>query len=148
MVDGLFFTPLKIIKDNKGEVRHGLKKSDSSFSGFGEAYFSSVEKGVIKGWKRHNHMTMNLIVIVGEVQFVCFDDRPDSKTHGTFFESSLSRENYGRLTIPPGVWLSFLGKKDDNILVNIASIEHDPQESDVLPISDLDYDWASICEQE
>ena len=34
---------LKIIDNINGAVMHGLKKSDSSFSGFGEIYFSNIK---------------------------------------------------------------------------------------------------------
>ena len=37
----------KIISDN-GKIMHFIKKSDTEFSGFGEAYFSTVKKNSIK----------------------------------------------------------------------------------------------------
>ena len=33
---------LKIIKNDKGDILHGLKSSDSNYKGFGEAYFSKI----------------------------------------------------------------------------------------------------------
>jgi len=49
MIDGVELTPLKIIEVKDGNVLHALKKSDIGFEGFGEAYFSNVESGQIKG---------------------------------------------------------------------------------------------------
>ena len=46
---GLLFTPLRRIPTANGEVRHGLRASDVGFAGFGEAYFSEVLPGAIKG---------------------------------------------------------------------------------------------------
>ena len=64
-VDGVLVTPLKKINNSKGDILHALKKSDPDFSNFGEAYFSIIKKGEIKGWNRHKKMTINLIVPVG-----------------------------------------------------------------------------------
>ena len=61
-MQGVRVFPLKIINTPNGEVKHALKNSDDSFSGFGEAYFSSVDFGTIKGWKKHTQMILNLIV--------------------------------------------------------------------------------------
>ena len=62
--DGVLLTPLKIIEREQGNVMHALKNSDAGFDGFGEAYFTFVNNGVIKGWKKHREMTLNLIVCI------------------------------------------------------------------------------------
>ena len=112
-----------------GDVYHGMKKSDNGFDGFQEAYFSTVHSKVIKPWKKHFRMTLNLIVPVGEIRFVLYDDRDDSPTRNKYMDVSLSLDNYQRLTIPPNVWLAFQGTgSSTNLLINIANIEHDPTE--------------------
>ena len=63
-MDGVILTPLKI-SNIKGDIQHIAKASDPGYVGFGEAYMSSINKGAIKGWKKHNKMTLNLIVIIG-----------------------------------------------------------------------------------
>ena len=60
---------LKKIELPGGGVLRAVKRSDKDYLGFGEAYFSQVEYGVIKAWKLHKKMTMNLVVPVGEVHF-------------------------------------------------------------------------------
>ena len=67
-------TPLKKIDNPKGNILHGLKNSDASYDGFGEAYFSTVNSGAVKGWKKHHKMKMNLLVPVGSVVFYLRDD--------------------------------------------------------------------------
>ncbi len=122
-------TPLRIISGNYGDVMHALCCTDEGFVAFGEAYFSSVKKGENKGWKRHHRMTLNLVVSVGCIRFRLYDDRPDSPTRGQSEEVELSPENYQRLTVPPGVWLSFEGLANGlNLLLNIADIPYDPDE--------------------
>ena len=66
-------TPLKRVSVAGGDVLHAMKKSDTGYVDFGEAYFSLVEFGAIKAWKRHLQMTLNLVVPIGEVQFVLMD---------------------------------------------------------------------------
>ena len=129
-MDGISLSPLKIIKGEDGNVMHALKKTESSFSTFGEAYFSTVNYLSIKGWKKHTKMHSNLIIPHGEIQFVFYDDRKESKTNGCFFSIDLSQKNYQRLTVEPGLWMAFKGlSKAQNTVLNLASICHDPNEA-------------------
>ena len=61
-MDGIILTPLQQITHPKGDIFHAMKVSDDGFIGFGEAYFSTINKDVIKGWKKHTEMTLNLVV--------------------------------------------------------------------------------------
>lgn len=108
-MQGITLTPLKIIPGVDGSVMHGLKSVEDSFAQFGEAYFSTVNYNALKGWKKHTVMVSNLIVPVGEIQFVFYDDRPESNTFKQFFEVILSTKNYQRLTVQPGIWMAFKG---------------------------------------
>ena len=142
MIEGVIFTPLYIVDTEGGDVLHAMKSSDPGFSGFGEAYFSTVESNAIKGWKLHREMVLNLVVPKGAVRFVIFDDRVNSKTEGKFGEFVLSRRNYGRLTVPPKLWLGFQGvDAQDSLLLNIANIPHDPNEVACKALDEIDYNW-------
>jgi dTDP-4-dehydrorhamnose 3,5-epimerase len=141
---GVFITPVKIITNENGDILHGLKATDESYVSFGEAYFSTVHRGKRKGWKKHTRMTLNIVVPMGEIGFVLFDDRQESVTKGKFYEVTLSRKNYARLTVPPGIWMAFQGKGErENMLLNIASIPHDPTEAENLPLENdrIKYSW-------
>jgi dTDP-4-dehydrorhamnose 3,5-epimerase len=121
-----------------------MKRTDASFCGFGEVYFSTVNKGQIKAWKRHRNMTLNLVVPCGEIKFALYDDRTESPTCGKFLEVVLSRDNYQRLTVAPMIWMGFKGISEGiNLLLNIASIPHDPLEADRLDVHNkrIQYDW-------
>ena len=100
----------------------------------------------MKAWKRHREMVLNLIVPVGMITFVLYDDRQDSSTYGSFQEIILSQENYCRLTVPPMVWLGFKGVMEgaNSMLLNIANIPHDPDEVDRLELDVLKYNWKLI----
>ena len=80
MIKDVLVTKLAIIDTVGGNVMHAMKDSSVGYKGFGEAYFSQVEKGAIKAWKRHKKMILNLVVPVGKIKFVLFDDRKKSNT--------------------------------------------------------------------
>jgi dTDP-4-dehydrorhamnose 3,5-epimerase len=134
-MQGISVVPLKVIPGKEGSVMHACKKSDESFTSFGEAYFSTVNHGAIKGWKKHKKMVSNLIVPAGSVQFVFFDDRENSDTQNQFFQITLSLQNYCRLHVEPCIWMAFKGMTSEvNLILNLASIVHDPSECLVEPL--------------
>ena len=138
MIKGIKKSPLKIISMNDGDVMHGMREGEDGFSGFGEAYFSKINPGSIKGWKRHRRMICNFIVPSGKVKVVIFDD-----LENIFEEILLSPENYLRVTIPPNLWVGFQGVyKNPSLLLNIGSIVHDPEEVDSKSINKIKYDWS------
>jgi len=140
VIKGVLLSPQKRIENPKGDIYHAMKASGDGFSGFGEAYFSTVHGGDIKGWKRHNRMTLNLVVPVGAIRFVIYDDREDSATKDQFFDVQLDADNYQRLTVSPGLWMSFEGIGEGaNMLMNILNEEHDPTEADDQPLSSISY---------
>ena len=141
MINDVIITPLSIINTPGGDVLHAMKKTDSVFTSFGEAYFSEIEPNKIKAWKRHREMILNLIVPIGEIRFVLFDDRENVKSR--FHEVTLSKENYHRLTIPPMIWVGFQGLSDCNsMLLNISSIPHNPEEVDRKNINEIEFNWS------
>ena len=141
-IEGVLLTHLKQISHAKGDILHGMKKSDKGFVAFGEAYFTKVRFGKIKGWNKHKRMTLNLIVPVGKVFFVLYDDREKSKINGNFVSVEISVNAYQRLTVPPGVWLAFKGKSDGiNLILNIADMKHDSNEVERMNLEQIEYNW-------
>ena len=136
-MDGVTLTPLKQITHPKGDIFHAMKTSDDGFSGFGEAYLSTINQSEVKGWKKHTEMTLNLVVVTGEIKFVVYDDN-------SFYSVKLSKNNYQRLTVGPGLWLAFRGLDSENMLLNLASIEHDPNESENVDLGIFNYSWDDL----
>jgi len=136
-MDGVILTPLKKISHPNGDIFHAMKASDKNFLGFGETYFSSVKQNKIKGWKKHTKMTLNLIAAVGKIHIVVHDNN-------SFFSVVLSKDNYQRLTVAPGLWVAFKGLTSENIILNISNIEHDPNESINLDLNSFHFDWDKI----
>ena len=144
-MQGITIKPLRIIEGADGNVMHALKESENSFTKFGEAYFTNINPGEIKGWKKHNKLVSNLIVPIGEVTFVIYDDRKFSRSFNRFNKVCLSNENYNRLTVVEGLWISFKGTGNrQNLILNIASLEHDQNESVDQELSSIPFDWSSV----
>lgn len=139
-MEGILLTPLKQIYHPKGDIFHGMKKTDPGFTDFGEAYFSTVHPGEVKPWKKHLRMTLNLVVPVGKIRFVMYDDRPESSTVGQTFAVEIGTENYQRLTVEPGIWMAFEGLDEGlNLLLNMADMEHDPEEVERADLARFQY---------
>ena len=143
-IDGVILTPLPTIYSKGGDVFHAMKINDPGYVSFGEVYFSSINPGLIKPWKRHRKMTLNLVVIKGLVRFIIHDDRPLSLTMGVTEEYCIGLpDSYSRLTIAPGLWVSFQGMSaETSLLLNVADIAHDPAEVDRGQHDDFPYDWS------
>lgn len=144
-VDGVLLSPQAIVPVPDGDVYHGMRSTDPGFAGFGEAYFSTIHPGAIKPWKRHLRMVLNLVVIQGLVRFVVHDDRTGSATHGNTAAYVLGPPSrYARLTVPPGVWMAFQGIASvPSVLLNVASVPHDPAEAVRKGLGEIDFDWST-----
>jgi len=142
-MEGVTLYPLKRFAVPKGDVFHALKATDEGYAGFGEVYLSRIKAEEVKGWKRHNRMVLNIVVVFGVIRFVVYDDRKNSKTHGQFREFVLSpATNYQRLTVAPGLWVAFQGiEKDVSILMNIIPEPHDSTETDNKELTKIPYNF-------
>jgi dTDP-4-dehydrorhamnose 3,5-epimerase len=137
-LDAIAVTPLARIAISGGDVMLALKQNETSFAGFGEAYFSFVSPGVVKAWKRHKRMTMNVVVPAGNVRFVFH-----MQGSNAYRVEDIGVDRYARITVPPGIWFGFQGLGDSkNMILNIANIAHDPDEVDRLQISEIKYSWS------
>ena len=142
MIEGVSLHSLKQISVPKGDLWHAFKMNDEGFVGFGEAYLTQIEPHQIKGWKRHNRYVLNIVVIVGAVKFVIYDDRQESITRGQFEEIILSPiYNYQRLTVAPGLWMAFAGaaESENSILMDLIPELHQPEESDRKELEEIKY---------
>ena len=134
---------MKHIVVPKGDIYHALKSTDDGYVGFGEAYFSQIESGKIKGWKRHNRMALNIVVVAGAIRFVIYDDRANSPTCGLFENVILSpSDNYKRLSIAPGLWMAFQGLGNGvSMLLDIIPEPHDPSEASRKELFEIPYQF-------
>ena len=139
-LEDIHVTQLKRIPTVGGDVLHALKNSDYGFNGFGEVYLSWVEHGVIKAWKCHQHMTLNLVVPLGEISFVFHIKDQEN----CFRTENIGEEKYVRLTVPPGIWFGFQGRgSSQSLLMNLADMVHDPDEVLRKKTSEIVYNWST-----
>jgi dTDP-4-dehydrorhamnose 3,5-epimerase len=126
-----------------------LRSTDPHFRQFGEIYFSSVYRGVVKGWHRHREMTLNYCCVFGRIKLVLHDDRAGSPTAGEVQEVFLGPDHHALVVVPPGIWNGFKGLSDPfALLANCATHPYDPSRSDRQDpfTSAIPYDWAVRCE--
>ncbi|MGE0268324.1 MAG: dTDP-4-dehydrorhamnose 3,5-epimerase family protein [Candidatus Omnitrophota bacterium] len=144
MIEGVLIEPLKSFKDERGEVRHMLRRDAPFFKNFGEVYFSTINPGYVKGWKMHKEMTQHFAVPVGNLKLVLYDRRENSSTKGEIQEIIFGINNYQLVRIPPQVLYSFSPVGADHVMiVNCADMPHSPDESVQFDLNDqtIPYQW-------
>ena len=109
-------------KNLKGDIYKIINKKSKNFSGFGELYLSSLNKGMSKGWNFHKKMTLNLFVVKGKVMFFLKRDKK-------VFRINLNENQNEILTIKPKVWVKMvnLSLKESKI-INFANLVHNKNE--------------------
>jgi dTDP-4-dehydrorhamnose 3,5-epimerase len=144
VIDGVQVVPLRRIPDERGTIFHMLKSTDPHFRQFGEIYFSSAYRGVIKGWHSHREMTLNYACIFGRIKLVLYDEREGSPTCGELTELFLGPDNHSLVIIPPEIWNGYKSLSEPfAIVANCCTHPHDPSRSTRLdPFSDrIPYKW-------
>ena len=143
MIEGVALHEEKQIVVPNGNIFHAIKSNSEGFCGFGEAYFSQIEHGSVKGWKRHNRYTLNIVVPVGAIRFVIYDDREGSITHGQFEEIILSaKDNYKRLTVAPCLWMAVQGIGEGlSMLMDVIPGVHMEDEADRKGLGEIKYNF-------
>ena len=140
-LDNIVITQLSTFDVDGGRVMHGIKKNDRGYVGLGEVYFSYIDPKAVKAWKKHNRMTLNLVVPAGKVRFVFGDSLND----GHYRVEDIGEDNYVRLTVPPGIWFGFQGiALQPSLVTNIADLQHDAAEVERQAVSSFDYQWEKV----
>ena len=129
MVSDVIVRALKVISDDRGEVKHMLKATDDAFTKFGEIYFSSVLPGKIKAWHKNKTTTVNYAVVSGNIKLVVYDGENSR-------EIFIGEDNHQLVTIPPNVWRGFTAVGDQKAIV--ADLTAAPYNPDDLERADAD----------
>lgn len=123
------------IESPGGAVTRFVRSDDPDFRGFGEVYFSAIESGAVKAWRRHSRALLIVTVVFGEVLFVL----RETAAAGSYI---LKAERPERLTIPPGSWFGFAGLSQmTSIICSFSDMVHDPAEVERVPSETFPYDW-------
>lgn len=144
MINGVSTRKLMVFENELGGVKHMLKKQWPEFKDFGEVYFSTINPGVVKGWKKHDKTILNYTVPVGNVKVVVYDNNKNSSSFGKVQEVLLGESNHILLTIPPNVWYSFASLNDEKAMIcNLINIEHSDDQHHQIDINseEIPYTW-------
>jgi dTDP-4-dehydrorhamnose 3,5-epimerase len=146
-IDGVATKVLKPIVDERGFLMEMLRMDDELFKGFGQAYVTAVNEGVVKAWHYHNEQTDHFVCLVGHIKLVLHDCRENSLTYGLVNEFFIGERNPLLVQIPPKVLHGFKGISAPHALVlNLPDKPYNydqPDEYRVDPHSlDVPYDWT------
>jgi dTDP-4-dehydrorhamnose 3,5-epimerase len=116
------------------------------FSIFGEIYFSVIEKGAVKAWKKHKVQAQNFACPSGRIRIVAYDARQASPTFNKLETFILGLpDHYQLLHIPPGICYGFAAlDKAPALLANCADLPHSPEEAENIPADSslVPYSWT------
>lgn len=146
MIEGLVVHELKQIGDERGKVMHMLRADSPLFTRFGEIYFSVVNSGTVKAWKKHLKMTQHFAVPVGRIRLVVYDDRASSSSRGRVEVLDIGEGNYCLVRIPPLLWYGFKGiSPAPAMIANCTDLTHDPEEVERIDAfaPAVPYDWKA-----
>ena len=104
---------------------------------FHNQLFSILETGV-RGGVNEEDTIIDVDTLLKSVKAVEGVIRKNKKE---FFAVKISKNNYQRLTVKAGVWMAFRGVGEYNMLLNLASVEHDPSEAVNIDLNDIRYEW-------
>lgn len=153
-VSGIILQPLAIISTNGGAVLKCLQPGNPLLpdftGGFGELYFSEIQPGIIRAWKKHKIQQQLFCVPSGLVRLGFFDDRINSPSCGNAFAIALGRPHaWCLLHVPCGIWYGFEGMANEKSLIcNLASCPHDAAEIIRAPDSggDSPFQWQNLTQ--
>lgn len=149
MIEGVVVQKLTQIPDNRGMVMHMLRCDSPIFIKFGEIYFSVVNPGAVKAWKRHTKMTQHFAVPVGTIRLVLYDDREGSASNDKTAVIEVGEDNYSLVRIPPLVWYGFKGISTVPALIaNCTDMPYDPDEVERIGIADEKIPYVFFLEDE
>lgn len=147
LIEGVVARNLKSISDERGWLMEILRSDWEEFEKFGQAYMTTCNPDVAKGWHYHKKQTDHFVCIRGNAKVVLYDNREDSSTNGLLNEFIMGEENQILLKIPPLVLHGFSPADDKeatilNIPTELYNYENPdeyrvPYDSDEVP-----YDWG------
>ena len=119
-----------------GAVTRFVRNDEPDFLGFGEVYFTSIENGAVKAWRRHSRANLLLTVVYGEVLIVL---RGSSSASSYIMRS----DQPSRLAVAAGTWFGFSGKSPETgIICSFSDLPHDPDEVERASVDAFPHDWS------
>ncbi len=143
-IQGVTLKWVRPVIDERGEICEvyrpswGLHPAPLSF-----IYQCTIRPGVIKGWVLHERQDDRIFTSLGVMQWVLYDAREDSPTHGVVNEFNLGERSRATFVIPSGVYHAVRNVgTGDAVFINTPTREYEhgnpdklrlPLENDLIP---------------
>ena len=149
LIRGIKVKPLKVIPDERGRLFEILRRDDPLFTRFGQAYCTTVNVGVVKGWHYHKKQVDNFVCVSGMIKLVAYDGRPRSATKGLVNEFFLGVHRPLLVQIPAGVHHGFKGiSHPEAVVINLPNEPYHHARPDEYRVdahqNDIPYDWNQV----
>lgn len=149
-IKGLYLVQPRIMADTRGYFIKTFHEETFSQYGltepFVESYFSSSEKGVIRGMHfqtpPHHHVKL-VYVSKGAAKDVVVDLRKDSDTYGQYVTETLSAENGLMFLIPKGCAHGFLSLENGTLMTYMQTTMYAPHNDGGIRYDSFGFDWES-----
>jgi dTDP-4-dehydrorhamnose 3,5-epimerase len=127
---------LLTFNNKKGKVLRAFRKNENKIGKFGEVYLSWINKDAIKGWKLHKKMKMNLVVPVGLVKFVFYENNK-------FHKIIIGEKKYYRIYVPNQIYFAFQNlSKKKSLVINYSNIIHENKNETInKTLKEIRYQW-------
>ena len=140
--------PLKKLVNDRGHLQEVQRNDDSHFLGFGQAYLTATNPGIVKAWYLHHRQTDQIALTQGTLRLALYDARAASPTQGHVQEIIISEDQPALVQIPPGVWHGFqaLGSAPACLLhLNTIPFNFQDTDEDRLPptTAEIPFRWAA-----
>ena len=127
---------LLTFNNKKGKVLRAFRKKDNKIGEFGEVYLTWINKNAIKGWKLHKKMHMNLVVPIGLVKFVFYENNK-------FQEIIIGEKKYYRIYVPNQIYFAFQNLSEKkSLVINYSNIIHENKNETLNKnLKEIKYQW-------
>jgi len=147
-IHGVAVVPLKKLVNDRGHLMEIQRNDDNHFPGFGQAYLTATNPGIVKAWYRHHKQIDQIALAQGTLRLALFDAREASPTCGQVQEIVISDGQPALVQIPTGIWHGFqaLGTAPALLLhLNTIPFSFEDTDEDRLPstAAEIPFRWAA-----
>lgn len=130
-IEGARIIPLKMVVNARGHLMEVQRADDDCHPGFGQAYVTCTQPGVVKAWYRHREQFDQIALIKGELTLALYDTREGSATLHNLVEVAITQERPMLVQIPPGVWHGFKAAgREPAYLLHLNSVAYKFEQTD------------------
>lgn len=147
MIEGVKTKKLRVIPDERGRLMEILRSDDEMFSRFGQVYMTTTYPQVVKAWHYHKEQDDNIVVAVGMLKLVLFDDRKGSPTRGQVNEFFIGEHNPMLVHVPADVYHGWKCiSQTEALVINTTTRPYDHEDPDEYRLpwdtDQVPYDWG------